>query len=103
MTERRIIYAGKSNQPPPRKQKIEIPIIGSPCDRLIAVLEEFEPGEKGFIIYPEQCGVKARTVSHVVEREVEVMVPARLHMSVLDMNRFSIERVGGGSAVCQDP
>ncbi len=80
----------------PRKQKIEIPIIGSPCDRLIAVLEEFEPGEKGFNIYPEQCGVKARTVSHVVEREVEVMVPARLHMSVLDMNRFSIERVGGG-------
>jgi len=83
----------------PRRQKIEIPIIGSPCDRLTAVLEEFEPGDKRFIIYPEQCGVRPRTVSQVVEREVEVIVPARLHMSVLDMNRFSIERVGGGGSV----
>jgi beta-ribofuranosylaminobenzene 5'-phosphate synthase len=80
----------------PQKQKIEIPIIGGPFDRLTAVLEEFEPGEQGFIIHPEQCGVCPRTVSHVVEREVEVIVPARLHLAVLDMNRFSIERVGGG-------
>lgn len=83
----------------PQKQKIEIPIIGGPFDRLTAVLEEFEPGEQGFIIHPEQCGVSPRTVSHVVEREVEVIVPARLHLAVLDMNRFSIERVGGGDRV----
>lgn len=80
----------------PQKQKIEIPIIGGPCDRLTAVLEEFEPGEQEFIIHPEQCGVSPRTVSQAVEREVEAIVPARLHMAVLDMNRFSIERVGGG-------
>lgn len=80
----------------PQKQRIEIPIIGGPFDRLTTVLEEFEPGEKGFTVYPEQCGVPPHTVSHLVEREVEVIVPARLHLAVLDMNRFSIERVGGG-------
>lgn len=79
-----------------RKQRIEIPIVGGPFDRLTAVLEEFEPGEKEFIVYPEQCGVPPRSVSQVVEREVEVTVPARLHLAVLDMNRFSIDRVGGG-------
>lgn len=79
-----------------QKQRIEIPIIGGPFDRLTSVLEEFEPGEKSFIMYPEQYGVSPRTVSEAVEREVEVTIPARLHMAVLDMNRFSTERVGGG-------
>lgn len=59
----------------PQKQKIEIPIIGGPCDRLTAVLEEFEPGEQEFIIQPEQCGVSPRTVSQAAERKVEVIVP----------------------------
>ncbi len=80
----------------PQKQRMEIPIIGGPFDRLTTVLEEFEPGEKRFIVGPEQCGVAPRTVSHAAEREVEVTVPARLHLTVLDMNRFNIERVGGG-------
>ena len=78
------------------RMRIEIPIIGGPFDRLTSVLEEFEPGEPGFVVRPEQCGVAPRTVTQPVEREVEVTVPARLHLAVLDMNRFSPDRVGGG-------
>ncbi len=54
------------------------------------------PGHKDFIVYPEQCGVAPRRVAGAAPREVEVTVPARLHVSVLDMNRFNISRPGGG-------
>lgn len=79
-----------------QKQKIEIKVIGGPFDRLTAVLEEFEPGQKDFIIYPEQFGVEPRSLPEAAEREVEVEVPARLHPTVLDMNRFNPVRPGGG-------
>jgi len=81
---------------PEHKQTIEIGIIGGPFDRISTVLEEFEPGQKDFIVYPESFGVKPRVVHDVTEREVEVTIPARLHTSVLDMNRFNTTRPGGG-------
>ncbi|NLD46078.1 MAG: sugar kinase [Clostridiaceae bacterium] len=91
------MYNGQSVQEcPPAKQRIEINIVGSLIDRVTTVLEEFEPGEKNFIIPLERFGVAPRTVSEVVEREVEITVPARLHPSVLDMNRFNLDRAGGG-------
>ena len=80
----------------PQRQRIEITTIGGPFDRLTSVLEEFIPGDKNFINFPETFGVAPRTVSRVVEREVEVKVPARLHISVMDMNRFNPYRPGGG-------
>lgn len=80
----------------PDKQTIEISIIGGPFDQISTVLEEFEPGQEDFIVYPQSFGVAPRTVSEVVEREVDVQIPARLHMSVLDMNRFNTARPGGG-------
>ncbi|MDP4092138.1 MAG: sugar kinase [Bacillota bacterium] len=78
------------------KKKIEINIIGSMIDRVTTFLEEFEPGQKEFIIPLENFGVAPRTVKEVYEREVEITVPARLHPSVLDMNRFNLDRAGGG-------
>lgn len=83
-------------QYPGRKQSIEIGIIGGPFDRITTVLEEFEPGQKDFIVYPESFGVASRAFQDVTEREVEVTIPARLHSSVLDMNRFNTTRPGGG-------
>lgn len=80
----------------PVKQKLEINIIGSLIDKVTTVLEEFEPGQKDFIIPLEKFGVAPRTVKEVVEKEVEITVPARLHPSVLDMNRFNLNRAGGG-------
>ncbi len=80
----------------PAKQSLEIGIIGGPFDRITTVLHEFEPGQKDFIRPLESYGVTPRTVSEVVEREVEVIVPARLHPTVLDMNRFNLNRAGGG-------
>jgi predicted sugar kinase len=84
----------------PAKQKLEIDVIGGPFDRLTTVLEEFEPGQKDFIIPLEKFGVAPRTVSEAVEREVLVTVPARLHPNVLDMNRFNLNRAGGGGLGC---
>jgi beta-ribofuranosylaminobenzene 5'-phosphate synthase len=80
----------------PAKQKITINISGSLIDRVTTVLEEFEPGQKEFIIPLENFGVAPRTVNEVVEKEVEITVPARLHPTVLDMNRFNLNRAGGG-------
>lgn len=80
----------------PRKQSIEIGIIGGPFDRITTVLEEFEPGQKDFIVHPQSFGVEPRKVEEIAEREVEVTVPARLHTTVLDMNRFNTTRPGGG-------
>lgn len=79
-----------------KKQRLEIGVIGGPFDRLTTILEEFEPGQKDFIIPLEKFGVTPRTVTEFEEREVEIMVPARLHPTVLDMNRFNISRAGGG-------
>ncbi|PLX86109.1 MAG: sugar kinase [Desulfuromonas sp.] len=80
----------------PEKMALEIGIIGGPFDRITTVLNEFEPGQKDFIRPLESFGVEPRTVTEVVEREVEVTVPARLHPTVLDMNRFNLNRAGGG-------
>lgn len=80
----------------PPKQKITINIVGSLIDRVTTVLEEFEPGQDEFIIPLENFGVPPRTVKEAVEREVEITVPARLHPTVLDMNRFNLNRAGGG-------
>ncbi len=79
------------------KQKIEIGIIGGPFDKITTVLEEFEPGNKDFIHSYEKMGVEPKTVETVDSyREVDVKVPARLHPTVLDMNRFNLNRPGGG-------
>ncbi len=75
---------------------MEIRIVGGPFDRLTTVLEEFEPGQKNFILPLEAMGVAPRTVTEFQEREVEVTVPARLHATVLDMNRFNLNHPGGG-------
>ena len=80
----------------PAKQSLEIGIIGGPFDRITTVLDEFEPGQKDFIRPLESFGVTPRQVTEVVEREVEIKVPARLHPTVLDMNRFNLNRAGGG-------
>jgi beta-RFAP synthase len=80
----------------PAKQKITININGSLIDRVTTVLEEFEPGQREFIIPLEKFGVAPRTVREVTEREVDITVPARLHPTVLDMNRFNLNRAGGG-------
>ena len=80
----------------PTKQRMEIRIVGGPFDRLTTVLEEFEPGQKNFILPLEAMGVAPRTVTEFQEREVEVTVPARLHATVLDMNRFNLNHPGGG-------
>ena len=41
-------------------------------------------------------GVEPRSVGEVESREVEVTVPSRLHPTVLDMNRFNLNKPGGG-------
>ncbi|MBT7950413.1 MAG: sugar kinase [Gammaproteobacteria bacterium] len=80
----------------PSRQSIEISIIGGPHDRITTVLEEFEPGQKEFIYPLESFGVAPRTITEISNREVEVTVPARLHPTVLDMNRFNLNNPGGG-------
>lgn len=80
----------------PARQSLKINIIGGPHDQISTILEEFEPGQKDFILPLESFGVAPRTVSEIVNREVEVTVPARLHPTVLDMNRFNLNRPGGG-------
>jgi predicted sugar kinase len=82
-------------QPRP-PQKFEIEIIGGPFDRITSVLEEFEPGQREFVHPLPSMGIAPRTVGLVEPREVEVIVPARLHPTVLDMNRFNLNRPGGG-------
>lgn len=79
------------------KQKIEIGIIGGRFDKVKAVLEEFEPGDKKFIHSYETIGIAPRKVTEISEeKEVKVKVPARLHPTVLDMNCFNLNRPGGG-------
>jgi beta-ribofuranosylaminobenzene 5'-phosphate synthase len=80
----------------PERQKIEIGIIGGRFDNVTTVLEEFEPGDERFIFSYEKIGVAPRKLGAVSGREVEVKVPARLHPTVLDMNRFNLDRPGGG-------
>ncbi len=78
------------------KQSINIEIIGGPFDKINTVLQEFEPGQKEFMRPLESFGVEPRSVGEVESREVEVTVPSRLHPSVLDMNRFNLNKPGGG-------
>ncbi len=84
----------KETSPP--RQSLEISIIGGPHDKISTVLEEFEPGQQEFILPLESIGVAPRTVKEISGREVDVTVPARLHPTVLDMNRFNLNRPGGG-------
>ncbi|MBU0910809.1 MAG: sugar kinase [Proteobacteria bacterium] len=84
------------NAQKPAKQSLEIDIIGGPFDRITTVLKEFEPGDKEFIKPLQSYRVDPRSVGEVEEREVEVQVPARLHPTVFDMNRFNLNRAGGG-------
>lgn len=79
------------------KQKIEIGIIGGRFDKVSAILEEFEPGDRNFIHSYETMAIDPREVGEIPEeREVKVKVPARLHPTVLDMNCFNLNRPGGG-------
>lgn len=80
----------------PARKSLEISIIGGPHDRISTVLEEFEPGQKDFILPLERIGIAPRTVKELSNREVEVTVPARLGPAVVDMNRFNLNRPGGG-------
>jgi len=80
----------------PSKQKMEIRIIGGPYDRITTVLEEFEPGQEEFIVPLASMGIAPRVVKDISHQEVHVTVPARLHATVLDMNRFNLNRPGGG-------
>ncbi len=86
----------ENNNPAPEKQKIEIEIIGSRFDHVTTVLEEFEPGNENFIHSYEKMGIEPRRVGDVKAKEVQVKVPARLHLNVFDMNRFNLNRPGGG-------
>ena len=77
-------------------QKVEIEIIGSRFDRVTTILEAFKPGDKRFIHSYETMGLAPRGYNQVKHNEIEVKVPARLHNNVLDMNRFNLNRPGGG-------
>jgi predicted sugar kinase len=85
---------------PPARQSLEIEIVGGPFDRITTVLEEFEPGQQEFIRPLESLGIAPRTVAATDIREVDVLVPARLHPTVIDMNRFNLNRPGGGGIGC---
>ena len=84
----------------PAPQSLEIDIIGGPFDRITTVLEEFAPGQKEFVRSLESIGIEPRTLASADVREVEVRVPARLHPTVVDMNRFNLNRPGGGGIGC---
>lgn len=88
------------NSTAPARQRLEIDIVGGPFDRITTVLEEFEPGQREFIRPLESIGIAPRTVATADVREVEVSVPARLHPTVIDMNRFNLNRPGGGGIGC---
>ena len=77
-------------------QKIEIEIVGGRFDKVTTILEEFKPGDKRFIHAYEKIGIEPRGYKQVKHNEIEVKVPARLHPTVLDMNRFNLNRPGGG-------
>ncbi|MDW7711078.1 MAG: hypothetical protein SCH98_11445 [Deferrisomatales bacterium] len=60
-------------------------------------LVPFEPGDPARFVFPASWGGKARSAEPCAEGTVcEVEVPARLHASVADMNRFGIGKPGGG-------
>ncbi|BBO82818.1 hypothetical protein DSCO28_33840 [Desulfosarcina ovata subsp. sediminis] len=77
-------------------EKIEIEIIGGRFDKVTTILEEFKPGDERFIRDYETLGIEPRGYNQVKHNEIEVKVPARLHPTVLDMNRFNLNRPGGG-------
>jgi beta-RFAP synthase len=60
-------------------------------------LVPFEPGDRAQFVFPAQWGGQIRDVEPCPQGTVcQVEVPARLHASVADMNRFGIGRPGGG-------
>lgn len=72
-----------------QRQKVFIDIVGGRFDKVTTVLEEFGPGDERFIHSYEKMGLESRQVGDVEGgREVEVKVPARLHLNVFDMNRL---------------
>lgn len=79
---------------------LTINIVGGPFDRITATLQEFEPGDPAFIRPLERLGIAPRVCRFRGEREVSVTIPARLHPTVVDMNRFNLERPGGGGIGC---
>ncbi|GAB6908428.1 putative sugar kinase [Desulfosarcina cetonica] len=75
---------------------MEIEIIGGRFDKVTTVLESFKPGDERFIHDYATIGLEPRTYNQVKHNLIEVKVPARLHPTVLDMNRFNLNRPGGG-------
>ena len=62
-----------------------------------ARLVSFPPGDAGALVRPEAWGGRVRAATPcTVGTACEVEVPARLHASVTDMNRFGVGRPGGG-------
>ncbi|MEW6487450.1 MAG: sugar kinase [Thermodesulfobacteriota bacterium] len=60
-------------------------------------LAPFPPGDSARFVFPPAWGGRVRPWEACAEGTVcEVEVPARLHASVTDMNRFGIGRPGGG-------
>ncbi|MGZ4912173.1 MAG: hypothetical protein ACXV5B_03505 [Halobacteriota archaeon] len=53
-------------------------------------MDGFLPGER-LTVLEGRIGC-----SEPVSLQVDVLVPARLHTSVIDMNRFAVGRFGGG-------
>ncbi|PLX39752.1 MAG: sugar kinase [Deltaproteobacteria bacterium] len=60
-------------------------------------VSHFKPGDPSKFIFPSHWGGAVRkTVPYGVGTVCEVEVPARLHASVIDMNRFDVGIPGGG-------
>jgi predicted sugar kinase len=60
-------------------------------------IEPFHPGDPSRFIFPDHWGQVVRSTKPCdVGSVCEVEVPARLHASVLDMNRFGVGSPGGG-------
>lgn len=76
--------------------KLEIEIIGGRFDKVTTILESFKPGDERFIHSYEKIGLEPRKHGEIKTNEIEVKVPARLHPTVMDMNRFNLNRPGGG-------
>lgn len=60
-------------------------------------LDLFNPGDKKYFIFPEGIEDKLGKISVKAEHEkVKVRVPSRLTTTILDTNRLSVNRPGGG-------
>ncbi len=66
-------------------------IRGGDLDRVEYEFVSFRPGEK-----IRTCGFEQEYLLSPIRGKVKVTAPARIHLSVLDMNRFAPGRPGGG-------